>query len=93
MTDAQILELLKNNLSILHTAQDSYLAFLVTTSKNSISEMGISLDLEDAEDVNLVVMHAAYLFRKRAEDDPVMPRMLKFALHNRLFSEKARTES
>lgn len=93
MTDQEILGLLKSNLSILHTAQDDYLTFLITTSKTSLTEMGISLDLEDAEDINLVIMHSAYLFRKRAEDDPVMPRMLKFAIHNRLFSEKARAES
>ena len=93
MTEQEILELTKQNLSILHSAQDSYLVSLIATSESSIREMGITLDLEDAKDVNLVVMHAAYLFRKRAEDNPVMPRMLQFALHNRLFSEKARTTS
>ena len=91
MTDQEILGLLKHNLSMLNTTQDTYLTFLITTSKDSIEEMGISLDLTDAQDVNLVVMHASYLFRKRAEDNPVMPRMLQFALHNRLFSEKMKS--
>lgn len=93
MTDQEILVLVKQNLSIMHTAQDEYLVSLITTSEGSIQEEGITLDLEDAKDVNLVVMYTAYLFRKRAEDNPVMPRMLRYALNNRLFSEKARVTS
>lgn len=93
MTDQEILVLVKQNLSIMHTAQDTYLASLIATSESSIHEEGITLDLGDAKDVNLVVMYTAYLFRKRAEDNPVMPRMLRYALNNRLFSEKARVTS
>lgn len=93
MTDQEILVLVKQNLSIMHTAQDEYLVSLITTSESSIQEEGITLDLGDAKDVNLVVMYTAYLFRKRAEDNPVMPRMLRYALNNRLFSEKARVTS
>lgn len=93
MTDQEILVLVKQNLSIMHTAQDEYLVSLISTSESSIQEEGITLDLGDAKDVNLVVMYTAYLFRKRAEDNPVMPRMLRYALNNRLFSEKARVTS
>lgn len=93
MTEQEILVLVKQNLSIMHTAQDEYLVSLITTSESSIKEEGITLDLGDAKDVNLVVMYTAYLFRKRAEDNPVMPRMLRYALNNRLFSEKARITS
>lgn len=88
MTDEQILAMLKSNLSMMTTAQDNYLGFLIESSEKNIAEMGITLDLNESDDVNLVVMYAAYLFRKRAEDNPVMPRMLQFAIHNRLFSEK-----
>ena len=36
-----------------------------------------------------MVMYAAYLFRKRADEgSPQMPRMLRYALNNRLFSQK-----
>lgn len=44
------------------------------------------------EDGQLIVMYAAYLFRKRATDEP-MPRMLRWALNNRIFSEKARGDT
>jgi hypothetical protein len=36
-------------------------------------------------------MYTSYLWRKRAEDAP-MPRMLRWALNNRIMSEKAVAE-
>lgn len=47
-----------------------------------------------AEDAQLIVMYAAWLYRKRGsanvyQPTDAMPRMLRFALNNRLFSEKA----
>ena len=86
MTDEQILEMLKSNLDTTTSVKDDYLKFLIDASKEKIAEEGITLDLNKSGDVNLVVMYAAYLFRKRAEDNPVMPRMLRYALNNRLFS-------
>ena len=91
MTDEQILEMLKSNLDKTTSVKDDYLKFLIDASKEKIAEEGITLDLSKSGDVNLVVMYAAYLFRKRAEDNPVMPRMLRYALNNRLFSEKMKS--
>ncbi len=91
MTDEQILEMLKSNLDTTTSVKDKYLKFLIDASKEKIAEEGITLDLNKSGDVNLVVMYAAYLFRKRAEDNPVMPRMLRYALNNRLFSEKMKS--
>ena len=91
MTDEQILEMLKANLDKTTSVKDDYLRFLIEASKEKIAEEGITLDLNKSGDVNLVVMYAAYLFRKRAEDNPVMPRMLRYALNNRLFSEKMKS--
>ncbi len=91
MSDEQILEMLKANLDKTTSVKDDYLKFLINASKEKIAEEGITLDLNKSGDVNLVVMYAAYLFRKRAEDNPVMPRMLRYALNNRLFSEKMKS--
>lgn len=93
MTEQEILVLLKQNLDITYDYKDDYLVSLISASEISIKEEGATLDLGDSNDVNLVVMYAAYLFRKRAEDNPVMPRMLRYALNNRVFSEKARVTS
>ena len=89
MTDAQILTMVKYNLEIVptNTSRDDYIAFLISTAKQEIAREGITLT-DSFEDNNLVVMYAAWLYRKRAEDTPVMPRMLRYALNNRVFSEK-----
>lgn len=91
MTDETILTMLKANLQIMpeNTLQDEYLNSLITTAKQMITREGITL-ADTVEDGQLVVMYAAYLYRKRADDAPVMPRMLRYALNNRLFSQKVR---
>ena len=89
MTDETILAMLKVNLQIIagNTLQDDYLWNLIATARQMITREGIMLT-DSIEDGNLVVMYAAYLYRKRADDAPVMPRMLRYALNNRLFSQK-----
>lgn len=84
-----VLEFLKADLEIIpeNELQDSYLLQLINSASGMIKREGISLT-DSAEDVQLVTMYAAYLYRKRATADPVMPRMLRYALNNRLFSSK-----
>lgn len=84
-----VLEFLKADLEIIpeNKLQDSYLLQLISSASGMIKREGISLT-DSAEDVQLVTMYAAYLYRKRATADPVMPRMLRYALNNRLFSSK-----
>lgn len=89
MTAAELLTMTKLNLEIpaANTLFDEYISNLIDAAKQMISREGIVLT-ESIEDDNLVVMYAAYLYRKRAEDTPQMPRMLRYALNNRLFSQK-----
>lgn len=84
---AVLLSLLKTDLQLLSSAFDNYLMQLLSAAVEFITREGIKLT-NSAEDMQLVQMYAAYLYRKRAQDDPVMPRMLRFALNNRLFSQK-----
>lgn len=94
MTDAELLTMLKADLEIIaaNTSKDDYLAQLITAAKQFIEREGASLNLEQMEDCALVVMYAAWLYRKRAEDSVAMPRMLRWALNNRIFSEKVNAE-
>ncbi len=85
--DELILKLLKMDLMIQSERLDDYLKVLVQTAKELISREGIDLQ-ESYEDSLLVEMYAAYLYRKRKED-VAMPRMLRFALNNRLLGESA----
>lgn len=91
MTDEQLLAMTKCNLALTSTTWDTYLANLITVARQSIEREGINLG-SSLEDDNLIVMYASYLYRKRTEDNPGMPRMLRYALNNRLLSEKAGAE-
>lgn len=88
MTDDEILKILKIDLQVSSTALDTYLNGLIGAAKEYISTEGITLT-EKEGDAQLVEMYAAYLYRRRREENVQMPRMLRWALNNRLFSEKA----
>lgn len=92
MTDAELLVLLKYNLEMISTSFDNYLTHLIDVAKLEIAQEGITLSMSDVLDCNLIVMYAAYLFRKRKTNEP-MSRMLRYALNNRLFKEKMEDES
>lgn len=92
MTDAELLMMTKSNLQIAGSLWDAYLAQLIIAAQGAIATQGITLDLEQVSDCNLVVMYASYLYRKRADDNPAMPRMLRYELNNRLFSQKVAPE-
>ena len=89
MDSATMLSMLKIELGIVTTAYDTRLAQLLTTAAAMIEREGAALATATSiEDANLVVMYAAWMWRKRDTGDG-MPRMLRWALNNRIFSEKA----
>ena len=88
MNDTTILEMLKVDLGISTNAYDERLSQQITSAKDYITREGITLDNEIISDMNLVVMYAAWLWRKR-DTTEAMPRMLRWNLNNRLFYEKA----
>lgn len=93
MTQADLLTLLQADLNLLSpdATRLAQLEHLIQVSLQLISREGVTLqEPYSAEDGQLVIMYASYLFRKRATDEP-MPRMLRWALNNWIFSEKART--
>lgn len=84
-----MLAALKVDLGIRSNAYDDRLSARIEAAKQRIADVGITLN-DTAEDNDLVLMYAAWLWRSRAtgEDKPLM---LRSALYNRLFGEKART--
>ena len=91
MTDAQLLAALKVNLKTVGTAYDERLGQLIEAARAFIGREGVStLDTENNfEDAQLVVMYAQFLWSQRDEPTAPMPRMLRWALNNRIFGEKA----
>lgn len=65
----------------------AYMLQAISAAQAFITREGVALT-DSIEDGQLVEMYAAYLVRKRATTEP-MPRMLRWALNNRLFSQKA----
>ena len=85
-----MLTMLKVDLGIKSTtAYDERLGQLLTAAQQMIQGEGVSsLDTSDPKDMQLIVMYAAWLWRRR-DDMQGMPRMLRWALNNRIFAEKA----
>lgn len=91
MTQEDLLTLLQADLNILQpdATRTAQLTQLINAALQLIAREGVTLQAPfSAEDGQLVVMYAAYLFRKRATSEP-MPRMLRWSLNNRIFSAKA----
>ena len=87
MTDADKLAMLKIDLGITNNHYDERLEQYLTFAANEIKREGIKLLADDLTDDNLQIMYAAWMWRKRQDGDE-MPRMLRYALNNRLMSQK-----
>lgn len=91
MNTEDLLTLTQANLDLLSTDENrkNQLSFLIKTAIELIAREGVTLtEPYTSEDANLIVMYASYLYRKRATDEP-MPRMLRWALNNRIFGRNA----
>lgn len=84
-----MLQMLKIDLGITGTAYDDRLLQILTAAAQMITREGVTLT-ESVEDQQLQVTYAAWLWRRR-DSGQGMPRMLRWLLNNRLFSEKAGT--
>lgn len=93
-----LLALLKADLEKPNNVNDEFLQGLISTAIQRITAEGITLGSPyTLDDQQLIVMYAAYLYRRRnaaaadyrnAELNPQgMPYMLRYALNNRIFSE------
>lgn len=90
MDDNTMLTALKVDLGITTTVYDDRLGQYLQAARAAIEIEGIQLT-ESVSDGNLVVMYAAHLWRKRDTQEG-MPRMLRWMMNNRLFSQKMTEE-
>lgn len=86
-----MLEALKVDLGISTNAYDARLTQYLNAAGKAIETEGITLDLQNYQDSMLQIMYAAWLWRKRDSQDG-MPRMLRWLMNNRLFSEKVKEQ-
>lgn len=83
-----ILVMLKTDLGITTTAYDARFEQIIDSAKAYIAAEGATLDLTTADDMQLVKMYADWLWRRRDSQNG-MPRMLRFALNNKVLGQKA----
>ena len=98
MTDEYLLSMLRADLEQPSPTVNEYLLDLLGVARERIAAVGINIDENSISDGGLIVMFAAYLYRKRKADNPKgldkMPRMLRSAINDRLMAEKGKvTES
>ena len=86
---AGLLSALKIDLGITTNAYDERFVQYIRSSYEAITEEGIILDVLSMKDQQLVVLYSAWMWRKR-DNGEGMPRMIRYALNNRLFSQKMR---
>ena len=86
MTDACVLlEALKTDLGIVTDAYDERLINYLKNAQEAITRQGATLR-NTFEDNTLTIQYAAWTWRHR-DSGAGMPRMLRVALNNRIFSE------
>ena len=89
MTEDQLqtaLEMLKVDLGISTDAYNERLGQYLESSVTQIAAEGAALDMSKVEDMQLAVMYAAWMWRRRDTMEG-MPRMLRWQLNNRIFSQ------
>lgn len=89
---SELLSMLKIDLGITTEAYDERLGQYLTAAQKQIEREGVTaLDLSSVEDQQLLVMYAAWMWRRRDSMEG-MPRMIRYALNNRVFSAKIQGE-
>lgn len=81
-----LLAALKVDLGIMNTtAYDERLTQYIEAAQDFITREGVALQ-DTAEDNQLVINYAAWMWRKRDTHEG-MPRMIRWQLNNRIFSQ------
>lgn len=91
MTGQEKLAILKKDLQMLTDSNDDYLKILLDQAEAQVRREGVDPQ-EGIEGDMVVIQYAAYLFRKRASGDAVMPRFLRLQLNNMKISQAGRGE-
>lgn len=87
MTSAEtLLPSLKIDLGITTDAYNERLTAYLENAQKEIQREGVTLGNE-VDDDQLVIMYAAWTWRRRDSGEG-MPRMLRYALNNRVFAQK-----
>lgn len=95
MTSAEKLQVLKQDLQQMTTANDILLTNLLELAAQAIKEEGIILVDGNIQHDMIQIQYAAFLFKKRFADsgETGIPRYLRWQMNNLLFSQKGDADS
>lgn len=82
-----LLDMLKIDLGIITGEFDDRLTGYIAYAKDQIEKEGADVSMNTIGDMQLIVMYAAWLWRKRDTGEG-MPRMLRYALNNKVLGGK-----
>ena len=89
-TRLNILNLTKANIGALgSTIYDDLLNSFIDSAVPMIEREGITLNLEQPDDRNIVVGYASWLFWQKKQPNMPMPRWLRYSMNNKLMQQKA----
>lgn len=90
MIDDNALALLKADLGLYTVTGpvESLLKSKLASAQNKLFKHGITIDTADGDDLDLLVMYAAWLYRKRAGSE-LMPPMLRAAINDHKVTQGA----
>ena len=89
-TRLNILNLTKANIGALGSSiYDDLLNSFIDSAVPMIEREGITLNLEQTEDRNIVVGYASWLFWQRKQPNMPMPRWLRYSMNIKLMQQKA----
>lgn len=89
MTEQDRIALIKLDQLITEDDMDNLLKQLLKEAEANMAREGITLTESD-EDEGLRRMYTGYLYQQRQDPGMQMPRMLRYALNNRVMHEKGR---
>ena len=90
----ELLTRLKIDLGIINsTVYDSRLMSLLNVAKNEIEREGVSLNVENVDDGELIVDYARFMWLSRRGENPetTIPRSLRWRINNRLFGKERKS--
>lgn len=87
-----MLSMLKVDLGIMTTTiYDERLIQYLESAKTQIEREGAALDLTSVDDMQCIVMYAAWMWRRRDAGEG-MPRMVRYWINNRVLGAKMRDD-
>ena len=87
MTNQEIRDMLKIDLGITVSNYDARLDAIILSAERDITAAGVTIDLDDPRHVQVVIIYAAWQWRRR-DTGAAMPPMVRRAVNNLVFGQK-----